>query len=85
METIQKYIMTANKEIVLFPCSIAHNLLDKLKPVSAGYCRINRKKKIVECYGEASSIKLKSNEKIDSEVATFQIFGIDAALAVLKL
>ncbi len=66
------------KSIIIFPCVIEHSNFRIFNPVSAGFCYIEQDK--VKCFGESTSLDLKSNEIEDTLVATKQYIGIDAML-----
>jgi len=78
----QKYIRTENDEIIIFPMSIEHSRFINFKPISAGFCVVEESH--VSCLGESFSLNLKSNEKEDSEIATLQLFGLDAVLEFIS-
>lgn len=78
MDTKQKYIRLGTYgQIIIFPCSLQHDIFRYLKPVSAGFCYVNAQKKQINCFGESISLGLESNPE-DTLKATQQIFGIDA-------
>lgn len=75
----QKYVRTEAGEIIIFPETITHSELKWLRKItSAGFCRIVGGSKVI-CYGESVSLNLKASPD-DSNLATLQIFGLDAAL-----
>ena len=70
----QKYIKIAPYgEIIIFPCSIEHSVFKGMGAVTAGFCYIDADK--VRCFGKSISLKLESNPKVDSDLATKQLFG----------
>lgn len=78
MDRKQKYVrLQRYDEIIIFPEVISHDTFKHLKCVSAGFCYVN--KESVSCFGKSFSLGLKSKED-DSEKATMQIFGVEAAL-----
>lgn len=78
-----KYIRT-EYDIVIFSSTISHDTFKSLKPKSAGFCSVNGDKRTVSCYGESWSLGIQSNPKEDSELATRQVFGLEAMLNMEK-
>jgi len=73
-----KYIKTDQDEIVVFRHTIEHSEFKRWNPVSAGFIAFGADGKhepTVKCYGESISLKLKSDEDVDSELARDQILG----------
>ena len=78
MDTKQKYVRVKKYDsIIIFPQIIEHSTFSHLEPVSAGFCIIDSDKKQVDCFGASHSLMVKS-DKDDSELATRQIFGMEA-------
>lgn len=81
----QKYIRTKNNEIIVFPELLQHSEFKHFEPVSAGFISIGTKKvkhgeqeyseTDCKCYGESISLRLKSNEEEDTNLARRQILG----------
>lgn len=77
-ETKQKYVrLEEYDEIIIFPTIIEHSRFYNMHPISAGFCYIGKNK--VTCFGESISLGIKGKED-DSELATNQIFGYEAAM-----
>ncbi len=75
-----KYIKTEHNQIITFSDLLQHSEFKHFNPVSAGFISISSSGKydvICKCYGDSISLKLKSDEKIDSELARKQILGYD--------
>ena len=70
-----KYIRTEDGQIIIFPVSIEHSTFKSLKPITAGFCTIMGSE--VVCLGESISLDLKSDETLDSLMATYMLFGIN--------
>jgi len=58
-------------EIIVFPEVIQHSEFKHFDCVSAGFCSLQDNK--VTCYGESTSLKLKSDPQ-DSTIATYQFY-----------
>lgn len=71
--TQNKYIRTEDGQIIIFPISIQHDTFIKLKPVSAGFISIMGTEAV--CLGESMSLDIKSDENLDSMIATKMLFG----------
>jgi len=80
-DTKLKYVrLKAYNEIILFPMLLEHSTFEHLNPISAGFCYIDDCK--VSCFGRSVSLNIHSMED-DTKIATKQVFGIDAMLALL--
>jgi hypothetical protein len=80
-DTKLKYVRLAEyDEIIIFPMILEHSTFKYLNPISAGFCYIDDGK--VSCFGNSVSLKLNSMED-DSKLATKQVFGINAMIALL--
>lgn len=77
-----KYVKTHRGEVIMFPCTIQHSTFRDMDPVSAGFCRIMKTNKVI-CYGESVSLRLPSDKQADSVAATQQVFGWEAASALI--
>lgn len=76
MDTKQKYIrLKQYGAIIIFPMHIEHKDFKHMNIESAGFCYVNNNK--VSCFGESTSLKLKSNPEADSLKATQQLFGYE--------
>lgn len=70
----QKYIRLKRfDEIIIFPKIIEHSEFKNFGIISAGFCYVEKDQ--VLCFGESTSLKLKSKEE-DSDIATKQFYGI---------
>lgn len=74
-----KYVRTKH-DIIIFSATISHDTFKYLNPISAGFCVVRSDKEMVACYGESWSLGIKSNPKEDTELATREVFGIDALI-----
>jgi len=81
MFATQKYIRTANDEIIMFPEIKKHSDFKHLNPLSAGFVRFKttfeEKEGCIitaECYGESDSLGLKSTSEIDNKIINAQFF-----------
>ena len=73
MDTTLKYVrLESYNEIIIFPKVIEHSTFKYLKPISAGFCYVEKRK--VVCFGESISLDLTSKTD-DSDIATRQVFG----------
>lgn len=80
-DTKLKYVrLKAYDEIIIFPMLLEHSTFKHLNPISAGFCYIDDGK--VSCFGRSVSLRIESMED-DTKMATKQVFGIDAMLALL--
>ena len=77
-----KYIRTENNQIIVFSGLLQHIQFSHFSPISAGFIAFGvrpdengRAEVHCECYGESVSLKLKSNEESDTELAMKQILG----------
>jgi hypothetical protein len=73
-----KYIRTKEDEIIVFSEHQQHSEFRDFNPVSAGFISFGAKDKhepVCRCYGESVSLKLKSDEDKDTQLATKQILG----------
>jgi len=73
-----KYIRTKNDEIIVFSELQQHSDFRMFEPVSAGFISIgapNKHEPDCTCYGESVSLKLKSDEEKDTQLAKKQILG----------
>lgn len=60
-----KYVKVGDyNSIIIFPMIIQHDVFKYLNPITAGFCYISETK--VECFGESVSLRLKSNERLDT-------------------
>ena len=74
-----KYVKVGDyNSIIIFPMIIEHSDFKNFKPTTAGFCYISNDK--VDCFGESVSLRLKSNERLDTIDATKQYCGIEAML-----
>lgn len=83
MDQKHKYVRIEQyNQFIFFPMAIEHSVFAHLKPISAGFCYLNSDNEIVKCYGDSYSLRLKSHED-DTKLATKQVYGIDAMLALI--
>lgn len=71
-----KYVITKNKEIIVFSELLLHSAFKHFNPISAGFIAIGVNKDnnpTCSCYGESISLGLKSNPKEDTELAKIQL------------
>ena len=74
-----KYVKIGDYDsIVIFPEIVEHSTFKYLSPSSAGFCYISEDR--IVCFGESISLKLKSEEKEDTMLATKQYCGIEALI-----
>lgn len=68
---IGKYVVTPNHEIIVFSQNIQHNTFANLKPISAGFIKfmLTDGKVTCECFGESTSLNIKSNPIKDTRLA----------------
>ena len=79
-DTKLKYIRLKEYDsVIIFPMIIEHIKFKNMNPISAGFCYVEENK--VTCFGESFSLDLKSLSN-DTEMATKQVFGFDAMLAL---
>lgn len=80
-DTRQKYVrLKEYDQIIIFPQIIEHSTFRHLEPISAGLCSVGDD--MIVCNGRSVSLNLDSKED-DSFIATKQVFGWDAAEALL--
>lgn len=75
-----KYVITKNKEIIVFPELLQHSDFKHFSPISAGFISIGINKQgnpSCSCYGESISLGLKSNPEEDTELAKRQLNMMD--------
>lgn len=81
MDTKQKYVRLKQYDtIIIFPEVLNHSDFKHMNPVSAGFCYVEKEK--IQCFGESYSLRMKSDPE-DTKIATKQIFGVEAMLALL--
>ena len=81
MDTRQKYVRLKQRDVIIILSEVLkHSDFKEMNPVSAGFCHISENK--VACFGESVSLQMKSDPE-DSIIATNQIFGMEAVLALL--
>lgn len=81
MDTKQKYVRLKQYDtIIIFPEVLNHSDFKHMNPVSAGFCYVEQEK--IQCFGESYSLRMKSDPE-DTKIATKQIFGVEAMLALL--
>jgi len=79
-DTKQKYVRLKKYNlIIIFHPAIEHSEFKNMDVISAGFCYVHEDK--VVCFGGSFSLNLESMED-DTEIATKQIYGYDAMLAL---
>ncbi len=82
MHTTHKYVRLEKYNMfIFFPFGIPHSQFKDFKPISAGYCIF--KNNMVSCSGYSSALDLGMDPE-DTQLATKQVYGIEAALDLLK-
>jgi|688.fasta_scaffold03804_54 hypothetical protein len=75
-----KYIITKDKEIIVFPELLQHSEFKHFQPISAGFISFGVNKQgnpSCSCYGESISLGLKSNPEEDTVIAKRQLNMLD--------
>jgi hypothetical protein len=75
----QKYIITKERVIIVFPELLKHSEFRSFNPISAGFISFEVNKNgnpSCSCYGESISLKLKSNEEEDTLIAKRQLLNM---------
>jgi hypothetical protein len=81
--TKQKYVRIKEYDsFIFFPEIIEHSAFKHLNPISAGFCYLNNDDDVVKCFGRSVSLRLDSDPE-DTELATKQVYGINAMLALI--
>jgi hypothetical protein len=76
----QKYIITSNKVIIVFPELLQHSEFKHFNPTSAGFISFGVNKEgnpSCSCYGESISLGLVSNPEEDTKIAKRQLDMLD--------
>ena len=76
----QKYIITSNKVIIVFPELLQHSEFKDFNPTSAGFISFGVNKEgnpSCSCYGESISLGLVSNPEEDTKIAKKQLDMLD--------
>jgi hypothetical protein len=76
----QKYIITNNKEIIVFTELLQHSDFKHFKPISAGFISFGINEKgnpTCSCYGKSISLGLESNPEQDTKIAKKQLAMLD--------
>jgi len=80
--TKQKYVrLKSYNSFIFFPQIIEHSTFKHLNPVSAGFCYLDGDN-VVKCFGKSISLGIDSDPE-DTKLATKQVYGIDAMLALI--
>jgi hypothetical protein len=72
----QKYIITQDHVIIVFPELLQHSEFKKFNPVSAGFISFGVNEEgnpTCNCWGESISLGLKSNPEEDTLIAKIQL------------
>jgi hypothetical protein len=75
-----KYIITKNKEIIVFPELLQHSDFKDFNPISAGFISIGINQHgnpSCTCYGKSVSLGLESNPEEDTKLARRQLNMLD--------
>ena len=75
-----KYVITKDKEIIVFPELLQHSEFKKFEPISAGFISFGVNEQgnpNCSCYGESISLGLKSNPDEDTKIAKRQLNMLD--------
>jgi hypothetical protein len=75
-----KYVITKDKEIIVFPELLQHSEFKKFEPISAGFISFGVNEQgnpSCSCYGESISLGLKSNPDEDTKIAKRQLNMLD--------
>lgn len=73
-----KYIITKDKDIIIFSPGLSHADFEEFNPVRAGFIAIGVDENgspTFDCFGESVSLKLKSSPEKDNVIAQSQILG----------
>jgi hypothetical protein len=76
----QKYVMTEERVIIVFPELLQHSEFKRFNPVSAGFISFGVNKQgnpTCSCYGESISLGLKSDPERDTDIAKRQLNMLD--------
>ena len=80
MRIKQKYVITKNKEIIVFPELLQHSEFSKWKPISAGFISFGVNEEgnpTCSCYGRSISLWLDSDPERDTAIAKRQLGMMD--------
>jgi hypothetical protein len=71
----QKYVITNDLVIIVFPELLQHSEFKKFEPVRAGFISFGVKEgnPTCSCYGESISLGLKSDPEEDTKIAKRQL------------
>ena len=75
-----KYIKTSKNEIIVFSDLLQHKDMKHFNPVTAGFISFGIDEDgnpSCMCWGDSSTLELKSDEALDSIIAKRQILGFD--------
>ena len=76
----QKYVITKDGVIIVFPELLQHSEFRRFEPKSAGFISFGVNKQgnpTCSCFGESISLGLKSNEEEDTFIAQRQLNMLD--------
>lgn len=71
-----KYVKTKEGSIIVFSAAVEHKQFANLQPVSAGFITFGFSPDVgvaCKCFGESTSLGLKSDEEEDARLANQQI------------
>lgn len=75
-----KYVITKDKEIIVFTELLQHSEFKSFEPISAGFISFGVNKEgnpTCSCYGKSISLGLESNPEQDTEIAKRQFNMLD--------
>jgi hypothetical protein len=76
----QKYVITDDREIIVFPELLQHSEFKHFNPISAGFISFGVNKEgnpSCSCYGKSVSLGLESNPEEDTKIAKRQLGMLD--------
>jgi len=76
----QKYVITENKDIIVFSELLQHSEFKHFNPISAGFISFGVNKEgnpTCSCYGKSVSLRLESNPGEDTYLAKIQLDMLD--------
>lgn len=76
----QKYVITEDRIIIVFPELLQHSDFKRFNPISAGFIVFGVNKEgnpTCSCYGESISLGIKSDTETDTQIAKRQLNMLD--------
>jgi hypothetical protein len=80
MSLKQKYIITSNRNIIVFSELLNHSDFEDFNPIRAGFISFGVNKEgnpSCSCYGKSISLGLESNPEEDTKIAKQQLDMLD--------